>query len=923
MAAPWLRPSPGIVGREREKRLLASLSGAAPDRGAALMLWGEPGVGKTSLLDDSAHHTDCRVLRIQGAESEAILPYAALADLLLPIQQYFAEIPKVQREALEACLALSGKPSVSPYPACIGALNVLSAAGQERPTLLLADDLHWMDPSSQQALLFVARRLSSERLAIVLTLREEHRELGARSGLPMVEVPPLSRAECAELLAVRNLDVAPSVCDRLVEISGGNPLALLEAASGLSTAQLRGGQPMPHLPSLGCELERAWSLRIGLLSAETRKALTLLAASHSSTAGALQPALAIQGLPLAALSPAEQAGLVIQTVDGLEFCHPVLRAVALRQAPLEQRLGAFRALAEASSGTLRAWYMAAASTGPDEEAVRALVEAATEARHRSAFGESAVAWRRAAELTSQPDLRAERLHQAAADAFIGGASFRMAWCDEALHLTEDLRTRSDIELLRGRVHIWQGEPSEAHRLLVEAAELIRGKDPARASVLLAEAASAAVMAARIGAAAEAAEEAAALVGAPGDWISTVILGLVRIMQGSVSEGKSLLRAAAPALASADPIRHQQLLILSAQAWNTAEDRREGARLLDVVIKAAAQHSAPAALAPALAMRSELETWAGRWSAAYADAEESLRWSEELRQISCIGYSLACLARLDAVRGQLADCEERVDRARAEAGSHHIGCLETYLTSALGLAALTRGDHAMAVEQLEKAFDETHRAELGNPIVVPFAADLAEAQIRTGNISRAVEVVSWLEERARGTGLAWPVATSARCRGLLAQTAEEAETHFKAAVCTHELTDVPFEHARTLLCRGEVLRRFRQPTAAREPLLAALKMFESLGAGPWVRRASVELAAAGMLPGNRRVPSGPRLVDRLTSQELQVARAVARGLSNTEAAVSLFVSRKTVEAHLTRVYRKLSVRSRTELTRALTEAGLAN
>src|SRR5215207_3292811 len=477
--ASW---SPGdLVGRERECALLDALLSTVAERGAALVLWGEPGVGKTALLEYAARTTSADVLKAQGVESEAVLPFATLADVLLPLREHFRDLPRVQREALEACLALSGRASTNPYAVCVGAMNVLAAAGELRPVVVLVDDMQWVDPSSQRVLLFTARRLACERVAIVLTVREDKGELGAYASLPSIEVSGLSRPACAELLRSHDLDVAPAVLDDLAGTSGGNPLALLETASSLSAAQLRGEQPMTQLPTLGRHLERAWSSRIRELPEATRNALAVVAASRFSTIRTIETALAAIGLSLADLSPAEEAGLITAIGDGYRFRHPILRPLVLQRTPLAQRLHAFHALAEVSSGTLRAWYLAAATTGPDNEVAQTLVEAALDARRRSGFEAAALAWRRAADLTPEGPVRADRLRLAATDAFLGGSSLdAAAWCDDALRITTDPVVCADINLLRGRIYTWIGQPSRAHQLLVEAARSIRDVDPPRA-----------------------------------------------------------------------------------------------------------------------------------------------------------------------------------------------------------------------------------------------------------------------------------------------------------------------------------------------------------------------------------------------------------------------------------------------------------
>ncbi|MDX2783930.1 LuxR C-terminal-related transcriptional regulator, partial [Streptomyces caniscabiei] len=905
--------------------------------GAALLLWGEPGIGKTALLDYAAERATAggsgappaTVLRARGIETETVLPFATLGDLLMPHSSLFRELPGAQRSALESCLALSGDPADppgNPYAACMGALNVLAALGDEGPVVVLVDDLHWVDPSSQRVLLFVARRLSSERVALALGSREDHGESGPRRSIPAVQVGGLAPEECAALLEGR---VTPNVLADLVRVSGGNPLALREIAGALTDEQARGERPLLDPPSLGSHLERAWAARIDGLPDAARRALVVLAAGRSTAAGPLRKALEAAGLSLDALSPAEQDGLITATADGLDFHHPVLRALVLGRAPLAHRYAAFQALAEVSTGSLHAWYRASATPGPDEEAAAALADAAREARRRSAFGESALAWRRAAELTPDPAPRADRLHHAASDALLSGSPAGPQWCEEALRITPDPAVRAAIQGLLGRMHTWKGETAQAYGLLMNAADAVRDSDRTRACLLLAEATAAARLDGHVPAAVRVAEESLALASESGPerWYSLSMLGGALIMSGRTARGRAMLEAA-DRHGGGDPVRDQQVYAIAGQAWSRAEEFERGRRLLNTAVESARRHSAVGVLGFTLAVRGELETRIGQWASARGDLTESLRWAEELGQLTCVSYTLYCLARLEALRGERVECEEHVARARRECGAYGIGCQEFHMTAVLGLSALAHGDHDAAVDQLEQTLSLAIEQGIGNPEVVPFAADLAEAHVRAGNASRAAEVVSWLEERARETGLASAEAAAARVRGLLAGTPEEAEACFGAALTAHQRTTGPFDWARTLLCEAEVLRRHRRPGAARAPLASALACFERLGAVPWARRAAGELAAAGgVLSGARSAVGGAGgmggALNQLTPQEFQVSRAIARGLNNTEAAASLFVSRKTVEAHLTRIYRKLHVRSRTDLTRLLTAADLVD
>lgn len=578
-----------------------------------------------------------------------------------------------------------------------------------------------------------------------------------------------------------------------------------------------------------------------------------------------------------------------------------------------------------STGPLHAWYRASATPGPDEETAAALAEAAREARRRSAFGESALAWRRAAELTPDPAPRADRLHHAASDALLSGSPAGPQWCEEALRITPDPAVRAAIQGLLGRMYTWKGETAQAYGLLMNAADAVRDTDRTRACLLLAEATAAARLDGHVPAAVRVAEESLALASESGPerWYSLTLLGGALVMAGRTAEGREMLGAADRHGTGGDPVRDQQVYAIAGQAWSRVEEFVRGRRLLNTAVESARRHSAVGVLGFTLAVRGELETRIGQWASARGDLTEALRWAEELGQLTCVSYALYCLARLEALRGDRVECEEHVARARRECGAYGIGCQEFHMTAVLGLSALAHGDHDAAADQLEQTLSLAVEQGIGNPEVVPFAADLAEAHVRAGNPARAAEVVSWLEERARETGLASAEAAAARVRGLLAGTPEEAEAYFGAALKAHHRTTGPFDWARTLLCEAEVLRRYRRPGAARTPLASALACFERLGAVPWARRAASELAAAGGMSSTPQSPAGGMggALNQLTPQEFQVSRAIARGLNNTEAAASLFVSRKTVEAHLTRIYRKLRVRSRTDLTRLLTAADL--
>jgi DNA-binding CsgD family transcriptional regulator len=334
--------------------------------------------------------------------------------------------------------------------------------------------------------------------------------------------------------------------------------------------------------------------------------------------------------------------------------------------------------------------------------------------------------------------------------------------------------------------------------------------------------------------------------------------------------------------------------------------------------------APAALALALAVSAETKWWSGQWAAGYADAVEAVHWATEYDHAAVLGYALSMLARFEAARGDVPACRAHVERAGREAETRGVECVRIHGLAALGLAALSVADLPTALDRLDNAWRIATAEGLGNPNPVPMAGDLAEALARGANPERCRRVIGWLEERAEATRLSYPRVVATRARGLLADDAGEAQRWFQASLSalTGECP-MPFERARTELVLGEALRRARRPAEAREPLIRAALRFEKLGARVWARRARAELGASGVKSPCPSAVAAPTDVDCLSPQELHVARAAARGLNNVEIAARLFISRKTVEAHLSRTYRKLNIRSRVELARLLLSAGISD
>ncbi|MFC9843393.1 AAA family ATPase [Streptomyces sp. NPDC060223] len=934
------------VGRENECALLDGLLESLPDRGAALLLRGDPGIGKTDMLDHVARralagdlavpNSPCgasrqaavRVLRAHGVESESVLPYTVLADLLLPLRRHFAGLPSSQRRALETCFALVDADGPNPYAVCAGTLGVLAAAGEAGPLVVLVDDLHWSDPSSRRALQFVARRLATERVVLVMAARPAPDDDVTWEGVPRLTLAPLEEDDCRRLLERAGVDPAEPPVTRLVRLSSGNPLVLVEYAAALVDARQRGDQLADTAWEMpGPMVERAWWGRMRTLSRETRTALVYVAACRSPELALLEKALATDGLSLGALDEAEESGLIRALDHGYELRHPVLRPLVFRHCSIAQRLRAYRTLADLSEGEVRTWYLSCAAAGPDETVAAALADAAERSRRRGALGSAAHAWHRAAELSPSAADRAERLLNAARNAFHGGAAKdAVDWCEQALRWSEDVRLTADIELLRGQARSSLGDPGRAHRSLVAAAEAVEPVDRLRACALYGAAVLPATMDGRIRRAVDTSERCAALADLlerdPGALssrhLADVMRGCAQALAGQVTQGHKLLLAGRAALHGDWPLEGEQLAVQIGQALSWVGEREEATAVLDAVIDGARRDGVPAPLPYALVGRCEVMSWS-RWPAARAAGAEALRWAQELGHRAMTGYALLLLARLDGLCGDRAGCEDRVAAYQRHCGK--VRGLEVLAQAALGSAALAGGEPQAATGHLERALSLARETGLGNPNLMPFLTELAEAYVRTGERDSAARLADWIEGLARSTGLAWPEAAHAHCRIMLSESADEAQEWLSTAERVHAREEMTFELARTQLVCGELLRRFRRPTAARGLLLAAQLAFAGLGAAPWRSRAAVELAAAGHRAAGTRAPVSR--IGRLTAQELQVALAIGDGLSNGEAAAALFVSRKTVEAHLTRVYRKVGVRSRSELARYLVHADVTH
>ena len=899
------------------------LEAAREGRSTVLVVHGEAGIGKSTLLDATAEAAaDFRVVRARGYESESDIPFAGLLDLVSPLLDLLDAIPPAQAAALRGSLAL-GEPSPHDrfaVPAAV--LSLLAAAAEDQPVLAIVDDVQWIDAASSEALLFAARRVAAEGVVILLAARDGEGFDAHTSGLKRLRVGPLEADSARALLESSAAGVADAVADRLLETAGGNPLALIEIPTLLEPPQLAGREPLPAPLPPGSSVESAFRRQLERLPEDTRRALVVVSAMQTNRIDILHEALERMGIDRACLNVAEEAGVVRAESGRMLFRHPLLRATVYHGATAPDRRAAHDVLAEvAPDPQRRAWHLAHAAVAPDESVAAALEAAGRDARERGGHSAAAAAFARSAELSVDEEARARRDLEAATD-FILAAQFDKALTliDDGLALTKDPVLKTDLRRTRGHLELRRGAPLAAHAVLWEEAEWLESQgDRVRAATTLIEASVAHMMTGdmvALGDGSRRARELAAGLAPPVEVLATVIEAETLFALGRTAEAEAMLEPVLPLLLDGDPlaVALPEVVGMVGQCATWVENWDRAQAILDRLVRAARDASAVGLLIYPLAARSHLEFRAGRWAAAYADAGESVELARETGQIGLMAHSLTALARVESALGHSAEAQahgrESLEICRAMGGD----AIRVYALSVLAFDDLVGGRVESAISLLDEASEVADRLQMDEPALVQWGPDLVEALARAGEMERAREALSKFERRAELTQRTWALAAAARCRGVVAE--QGFVEHFEEALRLHEADGQPFEAARTRLAFAERLRRARQRAEARPHLAAAVDTFERLGARPWSERARAEMTATGGATG----PREERLVraDELTPQELKIALLVAQGLTNREVAASLFLSPKTIEHHLSHIYRKLDVRSRTQLARLLAE-----
>ena len=912
--AAW---APDLLGRSSERQALDDAIGRVGDgESVVLVLRGEAGIGKTSLLGYVADRaTDGRVVRVSGVESELELPFAALHQLCGPLLAEVEALPEHQERALRVALGMAAGPAADRFVVGLAVLGVLAEVAAKQPLVVLVDDAQWLDEPSRQALGVVARRLAAESVLLVLAVREGGDD-ELFPGLPNHTLAGLDANDArALLISATPGHLDEQVRQRLVAETRGNPLALLELVRGMAEAELGGGFALPAAALTSGRLEDHYLARVRTLPEPTQRLLLIAAADATGDPTLLWRAAQAVGLGHGAAEPA-RAERLLEIGSGVRFRHPLMRAAAYAAGSEEDRRAAHRALADVTDPEAdpdrRVWHLAAAATGPDETVAAELERSAERARVRAGVAAAAAFLQRSVALTEDPGLRADRA-LAAAHAHLHAGAFEagLGVLAEAEADAADDLVRARVEQLRAEINRASTSGREAPLLLLRAAQRLEVLDSVLARETYLDAWGAALVAGALAApggelTAVSTAARAALATASGTEPRSVLLqGLSTLILAPPSVAAPDLRRAVTAflddeVVAADDWLHFGALVSNAAltmwdfaAWDAASDRH---------VEVARGSGALAPMVMALNVRRVVAMFGGDFDTArtLGVAEDVAKQVTGTRRSS---YGELFLAAFEGVpdRAHLlitATADEA--RARGEGLGWNIADRASALLD-LGLGRYAEASAAAA------------RAAQGNlgPFTSQALPDLVEAACRSGQPELAADALRRLQAAVAGCDSDWGTGVEARSRAQLSQGAE-AEAAYADAVTVLARTPLRVEHARAQLLHGEWLRREGRRMDAREQLRTAYDTFAELGVEAFAERARRELVATGEKVRKRQVDT----LNELTPQEEHIARLARDGRSNPEIAAELFISARTVEWHLRKVFGKLAISSRRELGEAL-------
>jgi len=902
-----------LMGRNREREALEALVRAlAAGESRALVVRGEAGIGKTALLEYLlACAPGLEIARATGVQSEMELAYAGLHQLCSPLLDRLDGVPVPQRDAV--CIALGIAPGSPPdrFLVSLAVLGLLAEAAEERPLLCVCDDVHWLDSASRETLAFVARRLQAESVGLVLATRELSDVL---AGIPELVVEGLGDGDAGTLLdSVLTTPMDPSVRGVIISETHGNPLALVEVAGRLTPDELAGGFALSAAVPLSTSIERRYQRRLEELPYDTQRLLRLAAADPVGDPALVWKAAEQLGIPTQASAPATDAGLM-EIGARVLFRHPLVRSAAYRSASAAERRALHAALARATDAEVdpdrRAWHLAEAASGPAEHVAEELERSAGRARDRGGLAAAAAFLERAAVLTPDRARRAQRLLAAAAakrDAGAPDAALGLLAAIEAGVLDDLGRARS--ELLAGQVALDQGRGADAGRQLLGAARRLHDLDPELARETYLEVIGPAMvrdleLPGGVLEAANAARAAPSAADPPRAADVMLDAFAARLSDGYAAAAPAMQRALCLLLAldpTGDEVRRLLFLasgrasaVLAVELWDAASFRALMSRQARFAREAGALMQLRFAMG--LLARSQILTGELRAAALSIDEERVLGEVTGSRPFGNAEMTLAAWRGKEAQASELIEANSQVAAARG------------WKVNALASAVLHNGlgRHDLARDVAWGAFKDDPIGD--GPFLVP---ELAESASRTGEGALLEAAREWLGERTSATSSEWARGIEARVRALMSE-GEEADRFYAESIERLEHTPARIELARSRLLYGEWLRRERRRVDARAQLRSAHEALESMGAEAFAERARRELLATGQKARERR----PETRDELTAQETQIASLARDGLSNPEIATRLFISPRTVQYHLRKIFIKLGISSRAQLDRVL-------
>ncbi|MFD0365411.1 AAA family ATPase [Nocardia sp. GCM10030253] len=854
-----------LYGRvEEQLRIRALLNGAAAGQSAAVLIVAEPGAGKSAVLGLAAKMVDSAwlVLRCAGTEDAADLPFGALRVLLSPALGYIDRLPEQQRAALLAVFGVLGGPQVADQSlVAVGTVSLLAELAGAHPVLCLIDDAQWLDQPSADVLLFTARRLGAERIALVFAGRTEF----TAPGLPVVRLRPLDAAPQRGLSVVRTTEQHESA--------------------------LRNGRRSQSI-------DRPDIARMAVLVAATEETGDL---------DLVLRVLADLGLTVDALEAAERSGVVTVMEQSISFPNPLERAAVYRNAPFTQRLAVHAALAAALTDQpdRRAWHLAAAAIGPDEPAAAALEAVALRACTRTGYATAATAWERAARLSPDPADRTRRLVRATEAAMDAGQPQRaLGLADESIGSTDvgpDDRAR--LAIVRARVEFERGSLRAGYQLLVDGAADLASVQPHRAAQMLIGAATAAWTTGKLCAVATARMAMAELdLGPKRANFLAAVDGPLALHSSDHAAGVRLIRTnvrRSRARYSGEP----SVMVAVANQATAAGDLDDARDILVGLARMCREQAMDGSLPAVNGALGTVEMLLGHFREARAALTDGLRIAHEVDQPNRVGQAESILAVIAAISGEEERCRELTEHCLRQASTDFSAFDIAHAEWALGLLDLAYGRYEASLDRFEALWERPDRA-LGQ--WVHLMSDRVEVAVRLRCPERAQQPLTALEQWFAATHSPWIQAHLLRCRGML----DGDGAAYARALDLHAAERRWFDHARTALLYGEWLRRDRCKTKARSVLRGAASTFERLDAEPWAERARTELRAAG----EATVSKGSDVTALLTPQELQVVRLAAAGSTNKEIGARLLLSPKTVAHHLYRAFPKLGVTNRNGLAR---------